>query len=96
MPHQLSSRRGTLVQPFLKTMAHPHLRADAPLSPATPHILVERQEERWSGMEKVERQHFRRAALNSGDLRTSRWLSALRGVSNRRGVPIELLRALSW
>ena len=39
-------------------------------------------------MEKVERQHFRRAALNSGDLRTSRWLSALRGVSNRRGVPI--------
>ena len=44
-------------------------------------------------MEKVERQHFRRAALDSGDLRTSRWLSALRGVSNRRGVPIWLLRA---
>ncbi len=89
------------MQPFLKTMAHPHLRADAPLSPATPHILVERQEEggasgrRWSGMEKVERQHFRRAALNSGDLRTSRWLSALRGVSNRRGVPIGCF-ALSW
>jgi len=46
-------------------------------------------------MEKVERQHFRRAALNSGNLRTSRWLSALRGVSNRRGVPIGCF-ALSW